>query len=158
MKPTIQLTALLVITSSAMSLSCKDDNDETPKAKTKTELLTAGPWKRTAFISNPAYDWNANGVFAADILSIMYPCEKDNSDAYLTNGIFESYEGLTKCNDDDPQTWQETWQLFDNKIFYVGPDYDYNCTLVDVTESTLKLKCVFEENGVTYTQDESYSH
>ena len=61
MKPTIRLTGLLlVITSATISFSCNEDNEETPK--TKTELLTAGPWKRTALISNPAYDWNADGV------------------------------------------------------------------------------------------------
>jgi hypothetical protein len=159
MKATIQLTALLlVIISAPMSISCKEDNEETPKAKTKTELLTAGPWKRTGLTSYPAYDWNANGVSDTDVLSIMFPCERDNFDAYLTTGIFESNEGPTKCNEDDPQTWAETWKLIGNEIFYVGPDYNYNYTLVEVTETTLELSATFEEEGVTYTQEETYSH
>ena len=88
----------------------------------------------------------------------MFPCERDNFDAYLTNGIFESNEGPTKCHDDDPQTWQETWELIGSEIFYVGPDYNYNYTLVEVTENTLELSATFEENGVTYTHEEAYSH
>ncbi len=158
MKSTIQLTALLlVITCAAIFLSCDDDdddNDETPK--TKRELLTAGPWKRTALTSNPAYDWNANGVSDTDVLSIMFPCEKDNFEEYKANGIVETNEGPTKCNSADPQIWTETWDLIDNEIFYA--DYGYKFTLVEVTETTLKLTVTFEENGITYTHDEAYSH
>jgi len=94
MKPAIQLAALLlVVTSGTVSISCKDD-DETPKAKTKTELLTAGPWKRTALISTPAYDWNVNGVSDTDVLSIMFPCEKDNFFTFKTDGIIEPMKDL----------------------------------------------------------------
>ena len=158
MERKIQLTPLLlVITSTVISLSCKKDNDNNNTNKTKTELLTAGPWKRTALVSNPAYDWNADGISATDVLSIMFPCEKDNFDTYKTNGIMETDEGPTKCNASDPQTWTTTWALIDNesKILYDG-SYDY--TLVEVTETTLKLRGTFEENGVTYTHDETYSH
>jgi len=56
MKRKIQLAALLLlVTGATTTISCKKDkNDNT--AKTKTELLTTGSWKRTALISNPAYD------------------------------------------------------------------------------------------------------
>jgi len=157
MKPTIRLTALLlVITSATISFSCNDD-EETPKTKTKTELLTAGPWKRTALISNPAYDWNVNGVSNTDVLRIMFPCERDNFDTYKTNGIIETDEGPTKCNDPDPQTWTATWELIDNESKIIFDGYD-KYTLVELTATTLKLSSTFEENGVTYTQDEAYSH
>jgi hypothetical protein len=120
---------LILFASFSLFPSCnKDDNYDNQTPPTKTELLTAGPWKRTALISNPAYDWNANGVSDTDVLSIMFPCEKDNFDEYKTNGIFESNEGPTKCNSTDPQTWTETWELIGNEIFYVGPDYEYNYT------------------------------
>ena len=159
MKPAIQLIALLLLTASAgMFSSCdKDDNDNDNKPKTKTELLTAGSWKRTALVSNPAYDWNADGTSSTDVLSIMFPCEKDNFDIYKTNGIMETDEGPTKCNPSDPQTWTTTWQLIDNetKILY---DNSYTYNLVEVTESILRLSATFEENGVTYTHDETYGH
>jgi hypothetical protein len=157
MKPKTQLAALLMLVAWAtVTVSCKKEDNE-KKQKTKTELLTSGSWKRTALISNPAYDWNGNGVSATDVLSIMFPCEKDNLDTYKTNGIMETDEGPTKCNAGDPQTWTATWQLIDNesKILYDG---SYTYTLVEVTETTLKLSATFEENGVTYTHDESYGH
>ena len=150
------LLLLLVIFSPFIFLSCdKDDDDETPK--TKTELLTAGPWKRTALTSNPAYDWNADGNAATDVLSIMLPCERDNFDTYKTNGIMETNEGPTKCDPSDPQTWPTTWALVDNER-QIRYDDTYNYTIVELTETTLKLRGTFEENGVTYTHDETYSH
>src|SRR5262245_40333374 len=159
MKPSIQPIALLLLTASTCILcSCnKDDNYDDNKSKTKTELLTAGSWKRTALTSNPAYDWNADGTSSTDVLSIMFSCEKDNFDTYKTNGIMETDEGPTKCNSSDPQTWTTTWELIDNetKILY---DASYTYTLVEVTETILRLSATFEENGVTYTHDETYSH
>jgi len=159
MKRKIQLAALLlVITGAVVSLSCnKDDNynDQTPP--TKTELLTAGPWKRTALISNPAYDWNANGVSATDVLSIMFPCEKDNFDTFKTNGTVETDEGPTKCNASDPQTWTATWVFADNETKLIFDGFD-EYTLIELTATTLKYESTFEETGVTYTHVESYGH
>jgi len=89
MKQKIQLTVLLlVITGAITTLSCKK-NKTGESAKTKTELLTTGSWKRTILTSNPANDCYGNGVFATDILSVMLTCEKDNFDTYQTNGIWE---------------------------------------------------------------------
>ena len=157
MKSTKQrLFLLLVIISPFIFLSCdKDDDDESPKSR--TELLTSGTWKRTALTSNPAYDWNADGNAATDVLSIMLPCERDNFDTYKPNGIMETNEGASKCDPSDPQTWQTTWALVDNER-QIRYDDTYNYTIVELTEITLKLRTTFEENGVTYTHDETYSH
>ena len=91
-------------------ISCKKDNNEN-NAKTKPELLTSVSWKRTALISTPAYDWNADGISSTDVLSIMWPCGKDNLDIYKANGILETDEGQSKCNPSDPQSWTATWAL-----------------------------------------------
>ena len=159
MKRKIQINALLLlITSAIITLSCnKDEDKNTNTAKTKTELLTAAPWKRTALISTPAYDWNADGTFATDILTAMWPCEKDNLDIYKTNGTIETNEGATKCNPSDPQSWTTTWVFAVNetKLIFDGTD-EY--TVVELTETTLKFQSTFVENGVTYTHVETYGH
>ena len=157
MKRKIQLTALLlVITGATITISCKKGKKDNP-AKTKTELLTTGSWKRTALISNPAYDWNANGIFDTDILNIMFPCEKDNTDTYKTNGIIETNEGATKCNPSDPQTWTATWIFSDNETKLIFDGFD-EYTLLELTATTLKYQSTFVENGVTYTHVETYGH
>jgi hypothetical protein len=158
MKATIQLTALLlVITSAPISFSCQDDNDETPKAKskTKTELLTARPWKHIARISGPAYYWNENAILD-DVLTTMPSCEKDNFDLYQTNGIKVTDEGPTQCDDLGQQSWTATWAFADNEreIIMNGSDH---YTIVELTAVILKLTRTFEEDGVTYKQIETYS-
>ena len=158
MKRKIQIIAmLLMITSVTTTLSCSKDDKNTNIAKTKTELLTAGSWKRTALISTPAYDWNADGTFATNILNTMLPCEKDNLDIYKTNGIIETNEGATKCNPSDPQSWTAAWVFAANetKLIFDGTD---QYTLIELTETTLKYQSTFVENGVTYTHVETYGH
>ena len=158
MKPTnAHIALLLVITCATLFASCDKDNDNDEKPKTKTELLTTATWKRTALTSNPAYDWNADGITATDVLSIMLPCERDNFETFRTIGIMVTDEGPTKCDAADPQTWETTWQWIENesKIRFDGI-YDY--TLVELSPTTLKLRTTFEENGVTYTHNETYSH
>jgi hypothetical protein len=128
MKRKTQLASMLLMIAGIISfLSCKENPVD--KVKTKTELLTAAPWKRTALISTPAYDWNADGTSSTDVLSIMWPCEKDNLDIYNTNGIIDTDEGPTKCNPSDPQSWTTSWMLVDNESkirFDNGPESKYN--------------------------------
>ena len=140
------------------ALSCNDSDDEMfADEKTKMELLTATPWRRTALISTPAYDWYGNGVSATDVLSTLLPCEKDNLDLYAQNGIFTTDEGPTKCSPSDPQRWTMNWAFADNetKLIFDGTDV---YTLMELNESTLKFQTTFVENGVSYTHVESYGH
>src|ERR1043165_9646675 len=104
MKKRIQTFKLaLLMTTIIIAFSCKKSGDNnnndmiTNSGKTKTELITAGPWKRIAFISTPAYDWNANGVADTNVLNIMFPCEKDNFETYYTNGNVVTNEGPSMC-------------------------------------------------------------
>ena len=157
MKKKLQFSILFLLAISfVIFVSCKNDKDNNP-AKSKTELLTAAPWKRTALISTPAYDWNADGTSSTDVLSIMWPCEKDNLDIYKANGIIETDEGPTKCNSSDPQSWTTTWAFIENesKLIFDGVDV---YTLLELTETTLKFQSTFVENGVTYTHVETYGH
>jgi hypothetical protein len=133
------------------------NKEEAEKRVSKTELITAGPWKRTALVSEPAYDWNANGVSDVDFLKIMFACEKDNLDIYKTNGMIETNEGPTKCNSTDPQSWTVTWAFANNETTLIFDGVD-KYTLLELTNTTLKFKSTFEEDGVTYTQVETYGH
>ena len=158
MKREIQsLTLLLIITGMTTAVSCKKDKDPVNNIKTKTELLTTGTWKLTAYTSSPAYDWYGNGVYATDILAALDPCQADGFDTYKTNGIMEINEGAIKCQPTDPQTYTATWAFVDNetKILYDGFD-EY--VLVELTATTMKLKSTFVENGVSYTHYETFTH
>src|SRR6187399_2740212 len=155
MKPKTQLFALpLMITAIATILSCEKSKEE-PVVKTKSELITTGTWKLTAYTSTPAYDWYGNGVFATNILAALNPCEADGFDTYKINGILEINEGALKCSPMDPQTFTATWEFTDNenKILYDGFD-EYELT--ELTATTMRLRSTFVENGVTYTHYETF--
>jgi hypothetical protein len=147
---------LLMITAATVTFSCKKDKEEN-SAKTKTELLTTGTWKLISYTSNPAYDWYGNGNFATDIFNALNPCERDGLDTYRTNGIVEINEGALKCNSTDPQTFTLTWAFTNNesKILYDGFD-EYE--LIELTATTMRLRQIFVENGITYTHNETYGH
>ena len=157
MKPKIQLAALLMLVAGAtVTVSCKKEARET-KPKTKMELLTTGSWKRTDFVSDPAYDWYGDGTFATNILSVMKACELDNFETYYTDGTWELNEGQTKCDEWDPQARTLPWAFADNETKIVFNGWD-EYILVELTPTTLKLGQAFLQNGVVYTQDQTYSH
>jgi len=137
-------------------ISCKKDKEDNAP-KTKTEFITTGTWKLTAYTSTPAYDWYGNGVFATNILAALNPCEADGFDTYKINGILEINEGALKCSPMDPQTFTATWEFTDNenKILYDGFD---KYELTELTATTMRLRSTFVENGVTYTHYETFGH
>ena len=157
MKTTIRFRRWMLMATGAATLLACDDDPVNPSAKSRTELLTTSSWKRTALVSNPAYAWYPGGTVATDVLGYMLPCEKDNFEVYGANGIVVTNEGPTKCDPSDPQTWTATWSLIanDTKILIDGVD-EY--TIDELTETTLKLRSTFTEDGVTYTHFESYGH
>jgi len=158
MKRKIQLaTLLLVITGAATALSCKKDDDKNDStAKTKTELLTSGTWKYTSCIIEPAYDYYGDGNSVTDIFGIMKTCEKDDFETYKTNGTWEYNEGPTKCDPSYPQIFSEPWSFAagETKLF-VGT---VECTILELTATTFKLRYSFEDAGVIYTEEDTYEH
>ena len=147
---------LILIAVTIAAISCKKA-DVKSKQKTKTELLTEGTWKKTSLISTPAYDWYGDGNYATDILSIMDVCELDDFDTYRSDGTGDTNGGAMRCYQSDPQAWPFTWALTDNetKLVFNGIN---KLNLVELTETTLKFRTTFEENGITYTQEETYGH
>ena len=152
-----QLAALLTLVAGAtVTVSCKKEIKE-DKPKTKMELLTSGSWVRTSFTSDPAYDWYGDGDYATNLLDIMKPCELDNFETYHTDGTWELNEAQTKCDEWDPQTRTLPWAFADNETKIVFNGWD-EYILVELTPTTLKLGQAFLQNGVVYTQDQTYSH
>ena len=156
MKLKTQLAALLILVAGATFTSCKKDVNVS-KQKSNMELLTAGTWKRTGFVSDPAYDWYGDGTYATNILDVMKPCELDNFETYYNDGTWVSNEGSTKCDEWDSQTWDLPWAFAENETKIVFNGWD-EYIVVELTPTTLKLGQAFLQNGVLYTQDQTYSH
>jgi hypothetical protein len=156
MKQKTQLAALMVLVAATVTVSCKKEARDT-KQKTKMELLTSGSWKRTSFVSDPAYDWYGDGNFSTNLLNIMRPCELDNFETYYTDGTWELNEGPAKCDEWDPQARTLPWAFAENETKLVFNGWD-EYIVVELTATTLKLGQAFLQDGVLYTQDQTYSH
>jgi len=154
----MKIAILFVLVSGASTvISCKKDKDKDDNtAKTKTELLTAGTWKYTASIINPAYDYYGDGNATTDIFSIMKACEKDDYEIYKTDGTWEYNEGPTKCDPSYPQVFTLPWSFTANetKLLLGGVEH----TILELTATTLKLRYDVEDGGVIYTEVDTYSH
>ena len=158
MNRNIRLTALLLaITSAPFAPSCKKDKDNNDNgAKTKTELLTAGPWKYTACNINPAYDYYGDGNATTNIFDIMKSCEKDDFETYKTNGTWEYNEGPSKCDPLYPQIFSEPWSFANNETKLLVGTVEH--TILELTATTLKLRYNVEDAGVIYTEEDTYEH
>ena len=147
----------LVVLAIMLNLFSSCDRDPVAPAKTTTELLTAGSWKYTACIVTPAYDYYGTGNPVTDIFAIMKPCEKDDFEVYKTNGIWEYNHGPTKCDPTEPQVvYSEPWSLIANETkIMIGTS---ECTILELTDTTLKIRYTFVDAGVTYTEEDTYRH
>lgn len=99
----MKLTKGIILIAIAMFAiaSCKEsEDDSTPTAKTKTELITSGSWMVSDMLIN-----------GTSFLAFMEPCEKDNFMTFKTNGTFITDEGATKCDAADPQTTTDNWSF-----------------------------------------------
>lgn len=154
-QPTLFSTLLLVMTVMII-VSCKKDKDDDSSGKTKTELLTTGSWKLTAYTSNPGQDWDGNGSIETNIFNVMDACEKDGYSTFNTNGTVENNEGPLKCDALDPQSETNSWSFADNETKLLEDGYPV--TLLELTTATLKVRDTFVDNGVTYTIELTFGH
>ncbi|HMR85742.1 MAG TPA: lipocalin family protein [Niabella sp.] len=159
MKQTIKTLTALVLGITIL-FSCSKDNDEA-KGKSKTELLTNGSWKLAAYTSNPADDWDGDGVKETDFYKVMETCEKDDITTFKTNGDVV-FDYKTLCDyDSGPQTETEKWDFTNNettlRIKYNDTDID-TYQIVELTASTLKVRDTYTYEGITYTEEITYTH
>src|ERR1700755_2576588 len=109
MKTLFYITALVTLI--ILQPACKKDS----KAKTKSELLTNGSWHVSAYVVDPAIDWDGDGTDETNVYAIMDQCIKDDHTTFFANGTGELEEGATKCSSGDPQTLPLTWTFTQNE-------------------------------------------
>lgn len=139
--------ALLVLTS-LFFISCSNDDDNsstntTPTnttPATKTELITAKPWKYSAWTVNPPVKDN-NGNDVSDVLANRPACSQDDLLIFNKNGNVSFDEGPTKCDNTDPQSTQGAWVFTSGEAKMNMANRVYNISTLTETEMVL----VFEE-------------
>jgi Lipocalin-like domain/Prokaryotic membrane lipoprotein lipid attachment site len=131
---------------SLLLLAACSKKDQGP---TRTELLTSGSWNLTA----SELDDDGNGTYEIDLYASFDACFKDNFVTFQSNGQMVLDEGLTKCDPNDPQTENSTWQLSadGSKLTVDGDTYD----ILELSNSTLRIKDSYaggRSNRVTFTR------
>ncbi len=129
----IGLIGLLVATA-----GCQKDDDN---AATKSDLLTAKPWK----LSTAGVDANSDGTIDTPLPPDTFePCETDNLYTFKKDGSGTADEGPLKCDEADPQTADFGWTLSSDQknITFTGSGItgvEGTVKLVTLTETKMAL-------------------
>jgi hypothetical protein len=124
--------------------------------------LILGDWRKTADNWSPAYDISGNGQLVTDAYALYPACEKDNMYIFKTGNIGEENEGPVKCDFADPQSKPFTYLLKTNdtqlniSITEQGVTISFDFNILQLDATTLKLKTTTTENGVTYTNTQTF--
>ena len=143
MKPQILLTCMALF----LLVSCAKEKPPAPKAKTKTEMITAHYWKVVAATIDPPLV--VGGTPISDLYAQMDACDKDDIQKYNTNGTTVTDEGPTKCDPADPQTTQGAWSFNSNETIITEDGSD--AKLLNLTETECKMSRVENIDGINYT-------
>jgi hypothetical protein len=143
MKNTFTRTTTVILACSLLFASCKkkNDDDNTPKGKTKTELISTGTWK-----------FSAATVGGFSVAPALQGCQKDNILSFTSTGTGTVDEGGSKCNTGDPQTSPFTWNFASSEtvlhvsaVFFAGGNNDFN--IVEISETKLIGSQTIEMSG-----------
>lgn len=112
----------------------------------KTDLLTAKPWKIVADSILPGR--YLGGQLVTDMYSTYEPCEKDNYYVFTKDGTLEANNGSQKCDPTDYQSLKLTWFLEagetklrlspDSQVFIVGIGTPSDIIELTATAMTLR--------------------
>ena len=133
----------------------KDDNDD--NSKTPAEHLKAGKW----FLAAETEREQVNGKDTTyDYMSDYEACELDNYMLFANDSV--TYDnGATKCDPSEAQIIHTAvWSLIDNngKLVVKYPGGSDTMSVSALNATTLELKDVSTEEGVTYTYTIRYKH
>lgn len=153
MKKLLSFAALGLLSASLAFVSCsKDDDDNSPAPKTKTQLITQSTWR-----------FSAATVGGSDVSAFLQACQKDNILTFASNGTGTVDEGPLKCNAGDPQTSPFTWnfltnetQLFISTTLFAGGSSTFN--LVTLSETQLVVSQNITVSGTTQNAVVTFIH
>ncbi|SDK38602.1 Lipocalin-like domain-containing protein [Catalinimonas alkaloidigena] len=109
------------LASLAALTSCDKKGDPAPD---RAELLMGKKWSVTA--STMTYT-DGQETHTEDIYAEMEACEKDDLMEFKANSVLTHSEGTTKCDEEDEDSYDETWSL----------SADHSKLIIETDEETL---------------------
>jgi hypothetical protein len=148
----IKLFAFALLSSAMLFSACSKDESTTTPTVAGSTYLVGKDWRMIAATLATA------GAPTVDILAAMQPCEKDDLMEFLSTGSVTMKEGATKCDPADPDTSPGgTWALLngDKQLRIIDGDTTF-MDVVELNASSLKVKIVEVDMGVSYTTSISF--
>ena len=144
--------SLLLLAAVALG-SCKKNDDNSPSAPSKTDLLTAKNWRPVTA--------NITVTVAGQTVPFgnLDTCSKDDFLKFNTDKSLVHDAGATKCDASDPQTEKGTWSMpSDAKLTVTLPassslPVDGTFDVKELTATDLHLTSTQTQNGGSYTID-----
>ncbi|PCJ66789.1 MAG: hypothetical protein COA58_04840 [Bacteroidetes bacterium] len=146
-------------------IGCKDDDGTTTPttSKTKTELITAGPWVLTGLTINPGVD-TGGGNLLTDFYAVGDVCDNDDEAIFKADNTGSYNEGATKCDPNDDQELGTFIWSFNTEETMLTEDGE-TLMLSELTAEKMVLTLTINgddidggEAGVDYTFTEIYGH
>lgn len=134
----LKFFSLLILVLTILTTSCK--KDET-KVYSKSEILTAHPWKKVSF--------TANGV------SDLADFEKDDIITFSTNGTITLNPGLIKADNNDVGL-SGTWSLSDDGLYLTINESEDGIHFSEYTVKVTELS--LSKLAISYEYDDKQGH
>lgn len=133
-------------------VACKDDSTGTNTGnnngnKSNAELLI-GAWSVSEAKVDPPFIILGDTV--DDFTEFQEPCDADDLQIFKENGIFTFDEGATKCDPNDPQSVDGTYELSaDGKALVIYDQGDTtNMTILEINQTTMKGEMTVEDEDL----------
>ena len=143
MRKSYLILNLFLITS--LIISCSNDDDNSNELLEINDANLIGKWQLTA------YTENGNSI-------TLDQCESNNINEYFADNTVEitySYENGSTPVACTEVSYMSLWELNGNIITYEAGDSPE--TILELTETTLKIKYTDNEEGITYTYIDTYT-
>lgn len=126
------LLVFTLLTATLLFASCKKD-------QSKTEMLTAKPWKMTGFTVN-----------GQDYYPSYRECDKDNLSIFKTDGKFVMENGVL-CDSTQTPTFTGTWSFADDETKLLISSWPHLLIHISPAEFTLERTDGNETKRFVYT-------
>ncbi|MBZ5856851.1 hypothetical protein [Flavihumibacter profundi] len=128
-----QYCLLFILATIFVPVACNKNHD-TPK--TKTALLTAGPWIMTGEMFHGDTFTTDGSIADRNLFPLESACVKDDITTFYTNGTAQKYAGAIVCPGTTGLFYDFKWEFRENES--ILNCWGYNFYNVEVTETSLK--------------------
>ncbi|GAB2947101.1 hypothetical protein GCM10027048_10150 [Hymenobacter coalescens] len=151
---------LLLALGAVSLLSACDDDKETAKPKSRTDLLVGKDWKMTACTVSPGWPVAGNRQATDFYNEVMPSYDRDDIYRFEKPDVCRQDEGPTRSPNNTRQVYNGKWSFSnEDKVLRTELEVLGNSTydVIELDENTLKTSGSRTEGGVRYTFTFTYS-